>query len=139
MDESVETHAQLRQHRVHILPIHGLPHVLHLPTDIGADFGAGLRSGRDGGGGGVQGGENVKKRHDVRTGRIDVRFPFLTAVYWIMTLFSSSGLKSVFLCSVAKMCFICPTMQFSVLSGQKRIIQLNTRVAQNYDGELGPC
>ena len=32
-----------------------------------------------------------------------------------MTLFSSSGLKSVFFCSVARMCFIWPTMQFSVL------------------------
>lgn len=40
---------------------------------------------------------------------------YLTVVYWIMTLFSSSGLKSVFFCSVAKICFICPTMQFSVL------------------------
>lgn len=39
----------------------------------------------------------------------------LTVVYWIMTLFSSSGLKSVFFCSVAKICFICPTMQFIVL------------------------
>lgn len=43
----------------------------------------------------------------------------LTVVYWIITLFSSSGLKSVFFCSVAKMCFICPTMQFSVLFRQK--------------------
>lgn len=40
---------------------------------------------------------------------------WLTVVYWIMTLFSSSGLKSVFFCSVARMCFICPTMQFIVL------------------------
>lgn len=39
----------------------------------------------------------------------------LTVVYWIMTLFSSSGLKSVFFWSVDRMCFIWPTMQFSVL------------------------
>lgn len=44
-----------------------------------------------------------------------VQAVLLTVVYWIMTLFSSSGLKSVFFCSVAKICFICPTMQFSVL------------------------
>lgn len=41
--------------------------------------------------------------------------PSLTVVYWIMTLFSSSGLKSVFFCSVVRICFICPTMQFNVL------------------------
>lgn len=42
MDEPVETNAQLRQHCVHIFPIHGLPHVLHLPTDVGTYLGAGL-------------------------------------------------------------------------------------------------
>lgn len=45
----------------------------------------------------------------------------LTVVYWIMTLFSSSGLKSVFFCSVARMCFICPTMQFIVLCEAEKI------------------
>lgn len=44
----------------------------------------------------------------------------LTVVYWIMTLFSSSGLKSVFFCSVARMCFICPTIQFIVLRKRKK-------------------
>lgn len=42
MDEPVETDAQLRQHRVHVFAIHGLPHVLHLPADVHAYFGAGL-------------------------------------------------------------------------------------------------
>lgn len=42
MDEPVETDAQLRQHRVHVFAIHGLPHVLHLPADVHADLGAGL-------------------------------------------------------------------------------------------------
>lgn len=45
MDESVETDTQLRQHRVYIFPIHGLPHVLHLPTDVGTHLGAGLPGG----------------------------------------------------------------------------------------------
>lgn len=45
MDEPVETNAQLRQHCVHIFPIHGLPHVLHLPTDVGTYLGAGLSGG----------------------------------------------------------------------------------------------
>lgn len=43
----------------------------------------------------------------------------LAVVYWIMTLFSSSGLKSVFFCSVARTCFICPTMQLIVLRDRK--------------------
>lgn len=46
VDEPVETDTQLRQDCVHVLPVHGLPHVLHLPTDVGTDLGAGLR-GRD--------------------------------------------------------------------------------------------
>lgn len=45
MDEPMETNAQLRQHRIHIFPIHGLPHVLHLPTDVGAYLGASLPEG----------------------------------------------------------------------------------------------
>ncbi|TNN56872.1 hypothetical protein EYF80_032862 [Liparis tanakae] len=45
VDEPVETNAQLRQHRVHVFPVHGLPHVLHLPTDVGADLRAGLPGG----------------------------------------------------------------------------------------------
>lgn len=147
MDEPVETDAQLRQHCVHVLPVHGLPHVLHLPTDVGTDLGAGLRRRRGRRGGGQkrvalkQAGNSrssaffcfAKKLcssvRDLKVASADL-FSFarghgagslLTVVYWIMTLFSSSGLKSVFFCSVAKICFICPTMQFSVLRGAGKI------------------
>lgn len=55
--------------------------------------------------------------------------PCLTVVYCIMTLFSSSGLKSVFFCSVARMCFIWPIMQFNVL---KQETNTKTRISCNY-------
>lgn len=45
VDESVETNTQLRQHRVYIFPIHGLSHMLHLPTYVGAHLRAGLQKG----------------------------------------------------------------------------------------------
>lgn len=49
-----------------------------------------------------------------------------------MTLFSSSGLKSVFFCSVARMYFICPTIQFIVLEKE-------TKKSKTVQRALIPC
>lgn len=147
MDESVETNAQLSQHCVHIFPIHGLPHVLHLPTDVGTYLGAGLTGGETHRETWKTCWQNnwpkpkaIQKQDRQVEGiwKLLICFLFvffacelsgggwgpacLTVVYWIMTLFSSSGLKSVFFCSVAKMCFICPTMQFIVLCVAEKYI-----------------
>lgn len=111
VDQPVEAHAQLRQHRVHVLAVHGLPHVLHLPADVDAHLGAGLAGGK-------------RSRESGDPSRCLVcglgALLELTVVYWIMTLFSSSGLKSVFFCSVARMYFIWPTIQLIVLRTRRK-------------------
>lgn len=129
-NKSMKTNSKFHQNCVHILSIHGVFNLFHLLSYISTDFDTGLqkyfftyytemcRSLND-----------TIIQHPARCVRENVQcsrnksdilltcwIVLLTLVHWMRTLFSSSGLKSVFFCSAAKICFICLIIQFKVLS-----------------------
>lgn len=110
MDEPVKAYTQLSQHSVHIFSIHRPPYTLHLLTHVGTYLRACLGTHRKN--------TATSCQMQMRTNLEMTNLILLTVVYCsaLIALFSSSGLKSVFFCSVTRMYFIWPIMQFSVLN-----------------------